>query len=128
MIARGFHRRCPRCGGGKLFTRWFKMADDCPRCGYVFAREEGFFLGAFVMNFAVTIAGLAVLMGVLIAVLANKGSSGTISVVAVAAGCEALLAPILFYPVSKTLWAAVDLAMHRSEAWASIGGGNAPSF
>ena len=30
------------------------MAERCPRCGMRFEREEGFFLGAYVVNFAVT--------------------------------------------------------------------------
>lgn len=97
------------------------MADRCPRCDYRFAREEGFFLGAFIMNFAVTIAGLGLFMGILIAILANNGGPGAIAVVAVAAGADALVVPIVFYPFSKTLWAAVDLAMHRSESWAAAG-------
>jgi uncharacterized protein (DUF983 family) len=125
MLARGLIRRCPRCGAGHLFTGWFRMVDRCPRCGYTFAREEGFFLGAFVINFGITIAGLGVIMGVLIAVLAGGGTSRDIAVVAVAAIAEAIVVPVVFYPFSKTLWAAIDMAMHRGENWAAIQGGNA---
>ena len=118
MIGRGATRRCPRCGGGHLFRGWFKMADSCGRCGYRFAREEGFFLGAFVINFGVTIAGVAVVMGVLIAVLAGSGSNRSIALTAVGAVAVAVLVPIAFYPFSKTLWSGIDLTMHRGEAWA----------
>lgn len=59
MLTRGLLRRCPVCGSGGLFTGWFKMRDRCPRCRYTFAREEGFFLGAILMNFAVAEALLA---------------------------------------------------------------------
>jgi hypothetical protein len=96
------------------------MVDRCPRCGYTFEREEGFFLGAFVINFGVTIAGLALIMGVLIAVLATNGSHREIVVVAVLAALEALVVPIVFYPFSKTLWTAIDLIMHRGETWARV--------
>jgi hypothetical protein len=96
------------------------MVPRCPRCDYVFAREEGFLLGAFVVNFGVTIVGLALIMGVLIAVLASGGSSRAIGATAVAAALEAVVVPIVFYPVSKTLWTAVDLVMHRGEAWARL--------
>lgn len=94
------------------------MVDCCGRCGYRFDREEGFFLGAFVINFGVTIAGVAVVMGVLIAVLAGSGSNRSIALTAVAAVAVAVLVPIAFYPFSKTLWSGIDLAMHRGEAWA----------
>ena len=101
------------------------MMDRCPGCGYLFAREEGSFLGAFVINFAITIAGLGIVMAVLIAVLAGGGSSGTIATVAISAIAVAVILPIVFYPFSKTLWTAIDLAMHRGETWA--GAGEAPS-
>lgn len=96
------------------------MADRCGGCGYRFDREDGFFLGALVINFGVTIVGVAVAMGVLIAVLAGSGSSGAVAATAVAAVLVAVLVPVVFYPFSKTLWAAVDLAMHRGEAWARL--------
>lgn len=119
MLIRGATRRCPRCGTGRLFAQWFRMVERCPGCEYTFAREEGYFLGAFVINFGVTIAGLAVFMGILIAVLAGSGHNRAIETVALLAALEALLVPIAFYPFSKTLWAGIDLAMHRGEAWAS---------
>lgn len=97
------------------------MAQKCPRCGYVFAREDGFFLGAFVVNFGVTIAGLALIMGVLIAVLAQGGSARAIAFTAIAAAIETVAVPVAFYPFSKTLWTAVDLVMHRGESWAKVG-------
>jgi hypothetical protein len=34
-----------------------------------------------------------------------------------------VIAPIVFYPFSKTLWTAIDLAMHRGETWAGAGDG-----
>jgi hypothetical protein len=49
--------------------------------------------------------------------------------VALAAGVEVVAVPVLFYPFSKTVWAAIDVAMHRGEAWAgyhaSTGGADA---
>jgi hypothetical protein len=101
-----------------VFTGWFRMADRCPGCGYTFAREDGFFLGAFVINFGVTTAGLAVIMGVLIAVLAGGGNHRAVVTVAVVAALEAVVVPIVFYPFAKSLWTAIDLSMHRGESWA----------
>jgi len=96
------------------------MVQRCPRCDFVFDREEGFFLGAYVINFGATIAGLAVIMGLLIAVLANNGSHRAIVAVAVVAATEALIVPVAFYPFSKTLWSAIDMVMHRGEEWVAL--------
>lgn len=30
---RGFNRRCPHCGKGRMFTGYLKVADACPDCG-----------------------------------------------------------------------------------------------
>lgn len=117
---RGACRRCPRCGTGHLFEHWFALRDRCPGCGYLFNREEGFFLGAFVINFGVTIFGLALIMAVLIGVLAANGSHQALVWVVVAAIVEAVVVPLLFYPTSKTLWCAIDLVMHRSEGWSRL--------
>jgi uncharacterized protein (DUF983 family) len=32
-IRRGFLGRCPRCGQGKMFRAFLKVADRCPVCG-----------------------------------------------------------------------------------------------
>ncbi len=120
MLARGMIRHCPRCGAGHLFSGWFHMAERCPRCGYLFAREEGFFLGAFVINFGITTAGLGVFMGILIAVLASRGSTHAIAATALGAVLEAALVPIVFYPFARTIWAAIDLVMHRGESWSAL--------
>jgi len=32
-MKRGFRGRCPRCGDGKLFRAFLKVADTCPACG-----------------------------------------------------------------------------------------------
>jgi uncharacterized protein (DUF983 family) len=32
-MKRGFRGRCPRCGEGKLFRAFLKVADHCPACG-----------------------------------------------------------------------------------------------
>jgi len=116
MVMRGATRRCAACGSGGLFHSWFKMRDRCPRCGYVFAREEGFSLGAILMNFAVTEALLAVACIVpLIAVLAGNPDANVTPVVG--AGLLAIvIGPLAFYPVSRTLWVALELMVRPASA------------
>lgn len=114
MLWRGLRRRCPVCGGGRLFTRWLRLKEHCPTCGFQFEREEGFFLGAMVINIAVTEGAmmLCVVLGVALTLphppLALIVVLGLLSSVAV---------PIFWYPFSKTLWSAIDLAMHPLDAW-----------
>lgn len=113
MFARGLVRRCPRCGAGRLFVRWFRMVERCPGCEYHFERlaEDGFFLGAYVLNLAVTEGALAIVLLAYVASRAGSESASPIWPVLVGAAVVAVVLPVLFYPFSKTLWAAVDLAM-----------------
>lgn len=41
MVWRGLRRRCPRCGEGPLFERWFTLHPRCPACGLVFEKRPG---------------------------------------------------------------------------------------
>ena len=116
MLARGFTRRCPACGSGNLFDGWFRMKDRCPRCGYRFEREEGFFLGAFVINFAVAEGLMALLCIVpLIWLLAARPEASVWPVVA-GGLVGAVVAPLLFYPFSKTIWVALELMLRPAQA------------
>ncbi|MCU1354541.1 MAG: hypothetical protein JWM05_3750 [Acidimicrobiales bacterium] len=111
MLLRGFAKRCARCGGGRLYRSWFRMHDRCPHCGVQFEREEGFFTGAFLINFAVT--EVLVFVSLMAYVLVLASSTGAVSIVPVlAVGLVfAVLAPIAFYPFSRTVWFAIHLAM-----------------
>ena len=43
--------RCPVCGGGPMFTGWFRMKEHCPSCGIRMRRgEDGYTLGALWFN------------------------------------------------------------------------------
>ncbi len=111
MLLRGAAKRCAVCGGGRLFRRWFDMADRCPTCGYRFEREEGFFLGAYVMNLAIA-QGLVILLAVVPAIVLLDGDPSASLRPVVAGGLVgAVLAPLFFYPWSKTLWVAIELIM-----------------
>ena len=107
MLWRGLTRRCARCGGGKLFRRYWTMVDDCPTCGLHFEREEGYFGGALAINI-IAVGGLFTIVFVAALVV-------TIPEVPVAPLLAILvpivvLGPIVYYPFSKTVWVAVDRA------------------
>jgi uncharacterized protein (DUF983 family) len=107
MLGRGATRRCARCGGGDLFKRWFTMVPDCPRCGLHFEREQGYFTGAIAVN-TIVIGGLfaVIFVGTLIA------TAPDIPIVPLLAVILPLMAigPLVFYPFSKTIWVAIDMA------------------
>jgi len=115
LLGRALLRRCPRCGAGGLFTGWFTMAERCPRCGMRFEREEGFFLGAYVVNFAVTEGLLLVLLMAYVLVQANASDGVPVLPVVLATVSAAVLMPLIFYPVSRTIWVAVELVMRPLE-------------
>ena len=110
MLWRGATKRCPRCGTGHLFSGWFRLVERCPRCGYRFQREEGFQLGAYVINFGVT-EGLVclALLGYILAAAANPDVA--VWPVVVGGVVAAVVTPLVFFPFSRTIWAAIDLTL-----------------
>jgi uncharacterized protein (DUF983 family) len=113
MLRRGLLRRCPRCGSRKAwYTGWFRRGPRCLTCGYRYERHDGFSLGAAAVNTAVTF-GLLFIVG-FVGVITTWPD---ISAFAVLVPCVviAVVVPVVFYPVSYTLWAAVDLASRPLE-------------
>jgi uncharacterized protein (DUF983 family) len=112
LILRGLTRRCPWCGGGKLFRNWFVMAERCPTCGFSLDQGDGAFLGAMALNYGV--AG-ALFIGILIVwVAATAPNVPVLPLLLVSLGVTGG-AILLFYPFSKTLWAAIDVMLHRMD-------------
>lgn len=111
MLGRSLLKHCPLCGSGGLFTGWFRMKERCPRCGYLFEREEGFFLGAYVINLAIA-QGLVILLAV-VPLIVRLASDPDASITPFIVGgiLGAVVAPIFFYPWSKTVWTAFDLML-----------------
>ena len=116
MLARGLAKRCAVCGSGRLFTGWFRMKERCPRCGYLFEREEGFFLGAYVINLAIT-QGLLLLLAVvpLIVLLSSRPDQSLVPIV-IGGLAAVVIGPVAFYPFSKTIWTAIDLILRPGDA------------
>jgi uncharacterized protein (DUF983 family) len=48
-LKRGFRCRCPRCGEGKLFRAFLKVADNCPACGQDFTHHRADDLPAYLV-------------------------------------------------------------------------------
>ncbi|MGH2749303.1 MAG: DUF983 domain-containing protein [Actinomycetota bacterium] len=98
------------CGNRKIFASYFKLEDRCPDCNYEFAREEGYWVGAVIMNTAVTEALFFVILVATIIATAPDVDWLTLLAIGVATN---LLFPVFFYPWSKTIWMAFDLAFMK---------------
>lgn len=109
LIARAMRRRCPRCGGRGIFRGWFKLSDSCSHCGYGFSREEGYWVGALVVNIAVAEAWFALLFAVVVLATMPDVEWQPLLIVALITNT---LVPVVFYPFSKTLWMAIDMHLH----------------
>ena len=110
-LLRGLAKRCPRCGERDLFVHWLRIRDRCPRCQLRLEREEGGFLGAMTINYsATTLTWVAFLVIWLLVDLPGV----RVAPLTVASVILVGLFPLVFYPVSKTLWAAVDYLVLRS--------------
>ena len=58
----GIRCRCPRCGEGKLYRKYLKIADRCDHCGFDYSHHRADDLPAYV---AITIVGHILVGGLL---------------------------------------------------------------
>lgn len=108
-VGRGLARRCPNCGSRHIFRSWVGLAEACPRCELRYEREQGYWLGAILINTAVTMAVFAAVM-ILWAAAAWPDPPWT--VMTISGAVINLVLPIVFYPYSKTLWVALEITAH----------------
>lgn len=101
---------CGVCGARGLFEKWgmFSITQDCPRCGLHFERMEGHSLGAVAINTVTSSALVLVVVALSLVVLGTDVSTSFLLVIAAPVG---VVFPILFDPISRTLWNAVELLM-----------------
>lgn len=108
-LARAARLRCPACGGGPLLESWFRLRPRCPRCGLRTERgEQDFFLGAMMFNLAISEGILAL---VFIALVIGLWPAVPWTLLQVGGIALMILAPLAFYPFSKTMWMAFDLLL-----------------
>jgi len=112
VLTRGLRKRCPRCGERRIWVSWFQAKSRCPSCDLRFEQEEGGWLGAMAINFAVACVFWLVAIGIAMALTVPF-----IPVMPVLAMSVAILGgvPVWFYPRSKMLWAAIEFLTARSE-------------
>lgn len=106
LLKRGLLLQCPYCGDGHIIRYPFWIKDCCPRCGYRFAPESGYFVGGYALNLVV----VEVVALVVIIIILLRSNLSLYQQEALGIGA-AILLPIVFFPWSRTLWMALDLTV-----------------
>ena len=105
-LARGARLCCPVCGRAPVFQSPFRVRPHCPACGAVFQREEGFFVGAIMVNVVTTEAAVMLTAGLWL-LLTTTGRDGGATMLTLLFAV-ALLFPVAFYHHAWSLWLAGD--------------------
>lgn len=110
MLWRGVRRRCAWCGGrGAFFTGFFAKQEHCRTCGIGWHRGyDGFELGALTVNVIITFA--TVIVAMVVGIVLTMPDIAVLPLVLGLIGV-AIVLPLLVYPISHTIWQAVDLFM-----------------
>ena len=111
MIVRALRRLCPRCGQ-PAFSSYFRLLERCDRCGLRFEREPGYWVGALIVNTTVVFASFLLVFIGGIALTWPDVPWAFLGVLTVA---TMAILPIVFYPLSKTMWMALELSWHPLE-------------
>ncbi len=88
------------------------MVEVCPRCGLHFRRVDGQWLGSWFLNIIVVQSAVALVLIVGVAATYPRPDMVVIGVTGVIMAC---VVPVAFFPFSRTLWTAIDLAMRPLE-------------
>ena len=108
MIRRSLLRQCPRCANRSAwFTSWFKQGDRCVGCGVKRTRDtDGHELGSMTIASVLNIVLIMAAIGIAVAITAPDVPVLTLYIVLASA---ALVFPVLTWPITHTLWMAIDL-------------------
>lgn len=124
--------RCPVCGKSPIFptlrsTRslrdWFTPLDGCPRCGYPYEREPGYFLvSVWIINY-----GAGSVLGITIYVIRELFYHPPIGQLILSVIVPVFFFNLLFARHSKALFIALDHYYDPHEKDPGEDGGNLPN-
>jgi len=103
MLGRALRLRCPRCGRGDLFRSRFAMHERCAVCDLRFEREQGYFVGAIYVNYALTV--LACVAAVL---LVDYAFGASIRAELAVTLPLAVLVPLVLFRYARSLWLGIE--------------------
>ncbi len=109
LLGRGLRRRCPACGGAPVYCGAYALRASCPRCGLCLEREEGYYLGAMLLNL---LAAELLVIGLVVLVFVRTWPYPPWDFLTWSSIVAAVVAPLGLYLVAKTVWIAFDLYFH----------------
>src|SRR5688572_11526899 len=92
VLSRGVRLCCPVCGRAKVFQSPFRVRHHCTACAALFQREEGFFVGAIMINIVTTEAAVMATAGLWLLSPAGAGGAALLTLLF----AVALLFPVAF--------------------------------
>ncbi|HEX7295141.1 MAG TPA: hypothetical protein VF251_05270 [Pyrinomonadaceae bacterium] len=95
--------KCPACGADSIVRKLFHIKHHCDNCHALFKREQGFFVGAILMN--VVVSELLILVVCFFALLLLGADYDDVLIVLFVVG---VLFPVLFFHHSWSFWLAFD--------------------
>lgn len=130
-LGRALLLRCPVCGKTPIFPSlrslrnlrdWFTPLDGCPRCGYPYEREPGYFLvSVWIINY-----GAGSILGIIIYVVFEFLAHPPIGQLIAAVVAPVFFFNLLFARHSKALFIALDHYYDPHEKDPGDDGGNLP--
>jgi uncharacterized protein (DUF983 family) len=113
-MARCLALRCPACGQSSIVERPFHIKHHCDSCRALFKREEGFFVGAILMNVVTTELIILAVCFFWLLVIGSEYETVLFGLFGLA-----VLFPILFFHHSWSFWLGFDylvesLPTHRN--------------
>ncbi|MFQ5681647.1 MAG: DUF983 domain-containing protein [Candidatus Binatia bacterium] len=111
ILKNGLWLKCPRCGRAPLFYGTFYMHSQCSHCLLNFEREQGYFVGAMYVNYAVTVI-IAVPGYFILDYFLNISLLQQLILWVP----FALFFPLLFFRHSRSLWLSLDHILNPIES------------
>jgi uncharacterized protein (DUF983 family) len=111
-LTRGVLMRCPVCGQKGIFASFFTIEETCPGCGLVFEREDGYWLGAMIVDMALVIVAFFVVFAIGIGLTWPDVPWTPLLIVTLVVN---LIVPIVAYPWSMTTWMGLHHAFVTSD-------------
>ena len=119
------HGVCPRCRTGAIYRRsffhgWLDIYDRCPHCGLRYEREQGYYLGAMYVSYALSVPPVALLV-----LLIWLATHWRLDYVVLGAFVAYLPAVPLMVRFSRIVWIHIDQWLDPEKVRPTLGSGNA---
>ena len=112
IILRGAVGSCPSCGARKLFGSRMRLSGKCPSCKMDFDGPPGHWVGSVGMNTILCV--ILLLLTIVVSTLLLWPNLKVIPML-LPALIVGFVSPIFLYPISQTLWTAIDLVIRKEK-------------